>query len=85
MLNFPFQNIIIILFIFKFKFLVAYVVWASTELTVFTTHFIKQVFMPQTSLSTIAECVVLVRTQCERVSNQWQHLVLNIHEKIQKI
>lgn len=46
----------------------AYVVWASGELSVFTTHFIKQVFMPQTTLSTIAECVILVRTQCERVN-----------------
>nr|CAI5822840.1 unnamed protein product [Callosobruchus analis] len=45
----------------------AYVVWASTELSHFTSHFIKQVFMPQTPLSVIAECVVLVRTQCERL------------------
>ncbi|KAJ8958912.1 hypothetical protein NQ318_019681 [Aromia moschata] len=45
----------------------AYVVWASGELSLFTTHFAKQVFMPQTSLSTIAECVVMVRTQCERL------------------
>ncbi|XP_018562650.1 exocyst complex component 8 [Anoplophora glabripennis] len=45
----------------------AYVVWASGELSLFTTHFAKQVFMPQTSLSTITECVVMVRTQCERL------------------
>nr|XP_023022434.1 exocyst complex component 8 [Leptinotarsa decemlineata] len=45
----------------------AYVMWASSELSLFTTHFIKQVFMPQTSLSTIAECVVFIRTQCERL------------------
>ncbi|KAJ8975831.1 hypothetical protein NQ317_001228 [Molorchus minor] len=45
----------------------AYVVWASSELSQFTTHFAKQVFMPQTSLSTVTECVVMVRTQCERV------------------
>lgn len=45
----------------------AYVVWASGELSLFTTHFAKQVFMPQTSLSTITECVVLVRSQCERL------------------
>jgi hypothetical protein len=45
----------------------AYVVWASNELSLFTTHFIKQVFMPQTSLSTLTECVVLVRSQCERL------------------
>ncbi|XP_066141876.1 exocyst complex component 8 [Euwallacea fornicatus] len=45
----------------------AYVVWANGELSLFTTHFAKQVFMPQTSLSTITECVILVRTQCERL------------------
>lgn len=45
----------------------SYVVWASGELRLFTTHFTKQVFMPQSSLSTITECVVLVRQQCERV------------------
>ncbi|KAG5870032.1 hypothetical protein JTB14_026613 [Gonioctena quinquepunctata] len=45
----------------------AYVVWASGELSLFTTHFAKQVFMPQTSLSTVTECVVLIRTQCERL------------------
>ncbi|KAJ3653241.1 hypothetical protein Zmor_012503 [Zophobas morio] len=45
----------------------AYVVWASNELSLFTSHFIKQVFMPQTSLSTLTECVVLVRSQCERL------------------
>ncbi|XP_050306757.1 exocyst complex component 8 [Anthonomus grandis grandis] len=45
----------------------AYVVWASGELNQFTTHFAKQVFMPQTSLSTITECVELVRFQCERL------------------
>ncbi|RZB39025.1 exocyst complex component 8, partial [Asbolus verrucosus] len=45
----------------------AYVVWASNELSLFTTHFIKQAFMPQTSLSTLTECVVLVRSQCERL------------------
>ncbi|CAH1105110.1 unnamed protein product [Psylliodes chrysocephalus] len=45
----------------------AYVVWASNELLQFTTHLIKQVFMPQTSLATITECIILVRTQCERL------------------
>ncbi|KAF7270056.1 exocyst complex component Exo84 [Rhynchophorus ferrugineus] len=45
----------------------AFVVWASGELSLFTTHFVKQVFMPQTSLSTITECVVLVRSQCDRL------------------
>lgn len=42
--------------------------WASSELSLFTTHFIKQVFVPQTPMSSITECVALVRFQCERVS-----------------
>ncbi|XP_060528320.1 exocyst complex component 8 [Cylas formicarius] len=45
----------------------SYVVWSSQEVSVFISHFIKQAFMPQTSLSTIADCVVLVREQCERL------------------
>lgn len=48
-------------------FVVAYVVWASTELGLFTSHFIKHVFVPQTSISTVTECVMLVRLQCEKV------------------
>lgn len=49
------------------NFILAYVVWSSAELSSFTTHFIKQSFMPQTSLSTLTKCVILVRSQCERV------------------
>ncbi|KAK4879588.1 hypothetical protein RN001_007734 [Aquatica leii] len=45
----------------------AFIVWASTELSIFTTHFIKQVFITQTTLSTLTECVVLARSQCERL------------------
>ncbi|KAI4465410.1 exocyst complex component 8 [Holotrichia oblita] len=45
----------------------AYVVWASHELNLFTSHFIKQAFVPQTSLSTLTECIILVRSQCERL------------------
>ncbi|XP_017784758.1 PREDICTED: exocyst complex component 8 [Nicrophorus vespilloides] len=45
----------------------AYVVWASNELNLFSAHFIKQAFMPQTPLSVLTECVVLVRLQCERL------------------
>lgn len=47
----------------------AFIVWSSTELSLFTTHFVKQVFVPQTSLSILAECVLLVRDQCERLFN----------------
>lgn len=45
----------------------AYIVWVSGELNIFTAHFIKQVFVPQTSISVLAECVILVRQQCKRV------------------
>ncbi|KAK5645988.1 hypothetical protein RI129_004452 [Pyrocoelia pectoralis] len=45
----------------------AFIVWASKELNIFTTHFIKQVFITQTSLTTLTECVVLARSQCERL------------------
>ncbi|KAI4465406.1 exocyst complex component 8 [Holotrichia oblita] len=45
----------------------SYVVWASHELNLFTSHFIKQAFVPQTSLSTLTECIILVRSQCERL------------------
>lgn len=45
----------------------SFIVWASSEINLFTTHFIKQVFISQTSLTTLTECVVLARTQCERL------------------
>ncbi|GLV41624.1 Exocyst 84 [Carabus blaptoides fortunei] len=45
----------------------AFVVWAGGELNILTSHLIKQVFMPQSSLSTLTDCVVLVRIQCERL------------------
>ncbi|CAG9814127.1 unnamed protein product [Phaedon cochleariae] len=47
----------------------AYVVWASAELSLFSTHFIQQVFLPAITLSIITECVVLARIQCERLYN----------------
>ncbi|XP_022904628.1 exocyst complex component 8 [Onthophagus taurus] len=45
----------------------AYVVWASNEIALFTSHFIKQAFVPQTSLTTLADCIILVRSQCDRL------------------
>ncbi|XP_045472129.1 exocyst complex component 8 [Harmonia axyridis] len=45
----------------------AYVVWVSTQLSQFVAHFIKQVFGAQSSLTIVAECVDLVRCQCERL------------------
>lgn len=44
-----------------------YVVWVSRELSQFTTHFIKQAFVPQTSFRTLTECIVHVRWQCDRL------------------
>lgn len=48
----------------------AFIVWASNELNIFTTHFIKQVFISQTSLTTVTECVMLAKSQCDRVNNK---------------
>uniref|UniRef100_A0A1B6DF58 Exocyst complex component 8 n=1 Tax=Clastoptera arizonana TaxID=38151 RepID=A0A1B6DF58_9HEMI len=44
-----------------------FVVWASQELSHFTSHLIKQIFMPQTSLTTLAESVQIVRSQCNQL------------------
>lgn len=44
-----------------------FVVWASQELSHFTSHLIKQIFMPQVSLTTLAECVETVRSQCQQL------------------
>jgi hypothetical protein len=45
----------------------AFVVWAGSELTHLTSHLIKQVFMPQSSITMLAECVTCVRKQCDQV------------------
>nr|CAD7201473.1 unnamed protein product [Timema douglasi] len=44
-----------------------FVVWSGAELNHFTSHLIKQVFMPQVSISTLAECVTCVRSQCDQL------------------
>uniref|UniRef100_A0A1B6FB48 Exocyst complex component 8 n=1 Tax=Cuerna arida TaxID=1464854 RepID=A0A1B6FB48_9HEMI len=44
-----------------------FVVWASQELSHFTSHLIKQIFMPQASITSLAECVQTVRSQCEQL------------------
>ncbi|KAK9500474.1 hypothetical protein O3M35_001731 [Rhynocoris fuscipes] len=41
----------------------AFVVWMSMEVSHFMSHFIKQVFMPQTSLNALAESVDILRKQ----------------------
>ncbi|BET00592.1 Vps51/Vps67 [Nesidiocoris tenuis] len=45
----------------------AFVVWASMELSHFMTHIVKQVFVPQTSLNTLAECVQIVRKASQQM------------------
>ncbi|XP_022188141.2 exocyst complex component 8 isoform X2 [Nilaparvata lugens] len=46
-----------------------FTVWVSQELIHFTSHLIKQIFVPQSGLSTLAECVTLVREQCEQLND----------------
>lgn len=41
----------------------ALVVWTNSELTHFMAHVIKQIFVPQSSITTISECVSLLRGQ----------------------
>ncbi|KAJ9594195.1 hypothetical protein L9F63_014355, partial [Diploptera punctata] len=45
----------------------AFVVWAGSELTHLTSHIVKQVFMPQSSITMLAECVTCVRSQCDQI------------------
>lgn len=45
----------------------ALVVWAGSELTHLTSHLVKQVFMPQSPISTLSECVVSIRSQCDQL------------------
>lgn len=41
----------------------ALVVWTNYELTHFMAHVIKQIFVPQSSITTISECVASLRSQ----------------------
>ncbi|KDR14056.1 exocyst complex component 8 isoform X2 [Zootermopsis nevadensis] len=45
----------------------AFVVWAGSELTHLTSHLIKQIFMPQSSITMLAECITCVRIQCDQL------------------
>ncbi|KAJ8870871.1 hypothetical protein PR048_027172 [Dryococelus australis] len=45
----------------------AFVVWTGAELTLLASHLIKQVFVPQVSITTLAECVTSVRNQCDQL------------------
>ena len=45
----------------------AFSVWAGDELAQFAQHLVKHVFLPKTSVSTLAECVHHVRHHCDQV------------------
>nr|CAG4638285.1 EOG090X021B [Cyclestheria hislopi] len=47
----------------------AYVVWARNEVHKFCNNFKKHVFAPQSTLSTVADCVSFVRKHCEQLIN----------------
>lgn len=51
-------------------YVVAFVVWMSMEVSHFMSHFIKQVFMPQTSLNALAESVDILRKQSKQVKKK---------------
>ncbi|XP_015601333.1 exocyst complex component 8 [Cephus cinctus] len=43
-------------------------VWCSQEVKHLTSHLIKQVFIPQVSISTLVECIVAVRGHCDQLT-----------------
>lgn len=45
----------------------AFVMWSRNEVNKFASNFKKHVFSPQSTLTTVAECVALVRTQSEQL------------------
>lgn len=45
----------------------AFVVWVSMEVSHFLSHIIKQVFIPQTPLGTLAECIDIIRKQSQQM------------------
>ncbi|XP_015520752.2 exocyst complex component 8 isoform X1 [Neodiprion lecontei] len=46
----------------------ALVVWCGQEVNHLTSHLIKQVFIPQVSTNTLAECIVAVRSHCDQLT-----------------
>ncbi|XP_043461106.1 exocyst complex component 8 [Leptopilina heterotoma] len=46
----------------------ALLVWCSHEIKHLTSHLIKQMFIPQVSISTLVECIVAVRSHCDQLS-----------------
>lgn len=43
------------------------VVWCSQEIKYLTSHLTSLLFVPQVSLSVLAECIVAVRSHCDQV------------------
>lgn len=43
------------------------IVWCSQEIKYLTSHFIKQLFIPQVTLGTLVECIGAVRCHCDQV------------------
>ena len=52
---------------FNFSIFLAFVVWSRNEVNKFVNNFKRHVFSPQSTLSTVAECVSLVRNCSEKV------------------
>ncbi|XP_033104585.1 exocyst complex component 8-like [Anneissia japonica] len=46
----------------------AFVVWANAELKGYVNHFSRQALAKQTNLSVVAECVIIARTYCSKLS-----------------
>ncbi|KAL7306507.1 hypothetical protein TKK_0001206 [Trichogramma kaykai] len=46
----------------------AFAVWCSHELKTLTCHIIKQIFIPQVSLSTIVDCIITLREDSEQLT-----------------
>ncbi|XP_013390657.1 exocyst complex component 8 isoform X1 [Lingula anatina] len=57
----------------------AFVVWVSEELQSFVSLFGRQVFASQMSLTTIADCVKLVREHCNQLSDIGLELTFNLN------
>lgn len=47
----------------------ALIVWTNNQLTHFMSHVIKQVFVPQSSITVISECISFLRAQNAQVNN----------------
>lgn len=44
------------------------IVWCCQEIKYLTSHFIKQLFIPQVTLGTLVECIGAIRSHCDQLS-----------------